>query len=989
MGRAVGSIRIVNWVRSRKVARRPPSGIGRGQSGVTLVELLIVVSLMAIVSGALAAGFVSIIRGSAKADEALTRSGEAQRIGEAWTRDVQSVEPEGVNSAVCESMDPANSTSNETFRVSFSWDSIAQSENASTVSRNATWVIKHVDGDRYSLVRRYCEDGLPVQERVLAKNLDGSGAAVGMLVRGPGSPANDFCPPDSGGVSRSCTIKVSGGYDYQLSVSRRTPNYSGNIAQLPPEAPTCVGYDARNKYINLYWNPPAIGMGQSAIVDYRVVLHQGSPTGPVVFDEIVPHTGIGQQMKKIDGLDNLVEHFAILRARNAQGFGDETYPICGPFTPEPTVPEKPTIQSVTTANDGSVTVTWSHNAEDGGSPLTSYSVWAFVDGTDPLNSSNLIGPVRPDPLNDGPGTSTVFTGLSNFVNYRFIVADHNTVGEGFRSDPSSMSMVYMNTVFVRSSNGVDNGSCGAISAPCKTINYALGRTGGMPNANVVLAGGMNYSRFSLTAGVTVIGGFAADFSSATCVCVSTVTDGAFTGSGSSARSAIDAYNLSAASVLKNLRVSRSAWGTGITTSGIDISNSPAGVLLDGVTLLAGGNGLDSTGIRSRNSSVTVANSNVNSGDTVGSGSSAYGIRALSGSNVNLQGSTVIATAGAPGAAPSGQATAGVQGATGGGGGNSGGDGNCGGGGGGAPATNGSWGRPGGAGGSGVCGNKAGNSGAAGTASGNGNGGGGGGSGSGNVVCVDADSGASGGGATNSSGNAAVGGAAGGFSHPTGDRYIPATAGSGNAGADGHGGGGGGAGGGHASGSWTACKDSDIGAGGGAGGQGGQRGEGGAGGSGGGGSYGVYAQGSTLTVDATSTITSGVGGSGGTGQQGGNGGSGGDGGSGGGRNGSDAGNGGRGGGGSGGGAGSGGGGGAGGPSISVYGTASTLNVDAAATLNRPASGASGGAGGLPGNAGPGGSGGNNGASSGGTRASGSQGSTGALCRVQTGTTCTKA
>lgn len=976
---------------------RRRSSVTREQSGATLIELMLVVAVLGVIMVPLGLVFTTMMRSSSAADDRFDRSGEAQRIGEAWTRDVQSVEPGGVNAQPdrdplgpqehCGTTDqsPSYSDTDELRRVTFNWDFVAQADGESTVSRTATWVIKGT-GDTRSLIRRYCEDLIPVQERVLAKNLDASSMPQEMLVRGPGSPTQDFCPADGDGVRRKCTIKVGGGYDYELTVTRRVPDYTtAVITQFAPGAPTGLSHDARYQYVNVYWTPPALGVGQTAVTMYRLAVRDGSATGTVIQTIDTPANGTGQQIKRVDGLTLGVQYFVSIRAMNTQGWGDESYPAYGPMIPVPTVPEPPTITSVSAGTNNSVTVNWTNNANDGGSPRTSWSVWAFKEGDDPNVPSNLIGPARPIP--DGPGTSgTVVSGLANFTRYRFIVADHNSAGEGFRSASSAAVMAYGNAVFVKNSSGSDSGSCGPIASPCKTVDHAQTRTGSMVSPTIALAGGETYSRFNLASQMVVQGGFSSDFSSAVGPGVSTINDGTGSGSGASGRSAISVYNLAGAATVKNVTISRSNAGAGTTTSGVDVLSSP-GLTLDGVTI-TGGNGADPTGIRIRGSNpVTIVNSSIASGSPVGAGMSAYGIRALSGSTANVTNSTFNASPGNTGSAASGQATSGTAGANGGGGGGVW-DGSCNGGGGGSAATNGSWGRAGGNGGSGECGNRRGNDGASGTGAGNGNGGGGGGNGSGNIVCSNADGGGSGGGATNNSGNASSGGAAGGITLPNGDVFGPVGAGSGNAGADGHGGGGAGAGGGHASGSWTSCNDSDRGGGGGAGGQGGQGGLGGAAGSGGGGSFAIYALGSTVNVTGSgSVITASVGGVGGLGQRGGNGGDGGNGGNGGTRqNNSDAGEGGRGGGGSGGGAGSGGGGGAAGPSISVYGRSSTINVTGGAALNRSASGASGGSGGVAGSPGSGGSGGNNGATAGGPAASGAPGASGLVCRVHNGSSC---
>lgn len=932
----------------------------RDQRGVTLMEMLLVVALLGILVVPLGFTFITMMKGSSESNDRFNRSGEAQRIGEVWTRDVQSVEPTGVNAAVCQSIDNSNNTANETTRVSFTWDSGAQSQGVSSVTRTSTWVLKQTGSQTYKLLRRYCEDGIPQEERVLAKDLRANGIAPGLLVKGPGSPANEFCPPDTDGARRQCTIKVAGGYDYSLTVTRRSPDFSGVTVPLPPEAPQCTGSDARNHYFNLYWVPAPQGSGQPAIIDYSVVVREGSQSGPVVKDFFQAANGVGQQMAKIDGLDNLVDYWVTLRARNTNGLGDETYPQCGPYQPAPTVPEEPTITSATANPDGTVTVVWTHNPEDGGSAISSWSIWAFKEGDDPSQSANLL-PVKTKQVGDADNQGT-YGGLTKFTRYQFIVADHNTVGEGFRSLPSQPVMVYDNAVFVRD-NGTDNATCGPVAAPCRTIGYAQGRTGGMTSPTVAVAVG-SYPRFSLASGMNIQGGFTTDFNSSAAgsPLVTTVNDGAYSGSmsGASNYSGIDALNINAVTTVKNLTVNRSAAPGGQTSTGIDIYGS-AGVAFTNVRV-AGGSGKDATGVRVRNnSSVGISGSSIESGTPTGAGSSAYGVRVLTGSNVTINGgSTVtaanVSTTGSPGANNTTTASGGCTGANGVAKNSSsvtGCDGSGHGGGGGASGSSGS----------------GGGTGSPGSASG-----GGGGSDGTNwgAWCTDPGGGGRGtnGGTPTTAGTGVS--ASGTASAAVSDLWSGAVGNSGGSGAKGNAGGGGGGGGGSGSNAWPARCGGNRGSSGGAGGGGGSGGAGGAGGFGGGGSFGVYISNATAVV-ADSVVTAGVGGTGGTGGKGGTGGAGGPGGSGGnsggGKNGGNGGDGGTGGAGQGG---QGGQGGEGGPSVAVFKAGSGTYTGSSVTLNRATSNNNGGAGGAGGSvSGP----------------TGLTGVGGKLCKTWIGATCT--
>lgn len=87
--------------------------------------------------------------------------------------------------------------------------------------------------------------------------------------------------------------------------------------------------------------------------------------------------------------------------------------------PMPVAPGAPTAVTATPGN-GSATVTWSAPDNDGGSPITSYTVKALTSGTAPAQTVAV----------DAPATSATVTGLSNGSPYTFTVAATNAVGTG-------------------------------------------------------------------------------------------------------------------------------------------------------------------------------------------------------------------------------------------------------------------------------------------------------------------------------------------------------------------------------------------------------------------------------------------------------------------------------------------------------------------------------------------------------------------------------
>lgn len=301
----------------------------RSQSGMSLIEILVGIVVMVVIVVPLSAAFVSMLRSSGAAQERFDRSGEIQKINEAWTRDVQSVDPRGVNTPAGQhcGINSATPPPDELHRVTFSYN---ESPNATGGARRVTWLLKG-SGTDVSLIRRECIGGGEPRERVLAKNLGRPGQAKSRIVRGPTSDPNEFCPPIvPGGPKMTCTIVVDGDFTYRLTVKRRVPDLDGAtvIPRVPPP-PIAGPHDERYEYLNVYWSPPVLSPDQPAVDMYQLYLYEGSPTGPVVRDvgDITP-SGSGLQMLRIDNLSLSKKYFVAVRARNIIGWGDlsDVYP---------------------------------------------------------------------------------------------------------------------------------------------------------------------------------------------------------------------------------------------------------------------------------------------------------------------------------------------------------------------------------------------------------------------------------------------------------------------------------------------------------------------------------------------------------------------------------------------------------------------------------------------------------------------------------------
>jgi PKD repeat protein len=500
------------------------------------------------------------------------------------------------------------------------------------------------------------------------------------------------------------------------------------------------------------------------------------------------------------------------------------------------------------------------------------------------------------------GSSTLANPTYTFANEGdFTVTLTVTDEEGVTATATRAITVLGEVSFV-STSGNDSNS-GTPTNPKRTIQGALTAAAANGQTELRVAGGA-YDSFNVVAGVNVVGGYDQSF-------VAGGTNGAttVTVTGAADSPAVTATGVSVPTTLRRLTLRP---GDGSTASG-------------------------STGVLVQSSSnVTLDQVDVDSGTPSAAGSSAYGVRVLTGSNVTITNSTITSKAGVAGT-NGGAGSAGAAGTNG----NSGvSGGNSGATGPGGAVTGSPSSRNGGAGGTGGGGCSSGCSTASGSAGGGGASGGAAGGGSTGGQ----------GGAGGAAGTATAAGTSGSATSAAGDLFDGADGANGSAGNAGAGGGGGGGGGG--SNNLFSSGSRREGGGGGGGGLGGAGGAAGTAGTSGGGSFGVFTHNASVTVTGTQVTTAngGLGGAGGAGGQGGAGGAGGAGGNAGSYNtGASAAGGGGAGGGAGGAGGAGGGAGSGGPSVGVYSTGSGQQIvsTTTATLGTAGAGGSGGSGGAGG------------------------------------------
>ncbi len=404
---------------------RAESTIGTG--GMTLVEVVVALTILAFIIGPLTMAFITGIRTTRSSEAKLTKTRAAQQIASLWTQDVQNVEPGGVNAeSTCPSTEAE--TGIEEQIVTFNWGSDTGSGRD---PGSASWVVTGI-GANSTLVRRVCQEGSPVVEQTVAEEFGQSGKSASDLVHGPdASKPKVFCPLDADGVGRSCTIVVSGTYAYSLKVDRRVPDRTAAIVPpTVPGAPVVTGAESRHTRVNATWTAPAVGSGQPPITGYRMFVatsEEGEPVGSADSNDLEG---------SVSGLTNGTPYWVRVQAKNEIGWGPSSAPF-GPVTPNPNTPEAPEIVSVS-AGDHAVTITWRPDPNDGGSPVTGWHLYAKPTGagsehaeivTDVTSVSG--GLLRADLPN-----------LWNGREYTMRLAGINTTGEGPDSGQSDAVTPY-------------------------------------------------------------------------------------------------------------------------------------------------------------------------------------------------------------------------------------------------------------------------------------------------------------------------------------------------------------------------------------------------------------------------------------------------------------------------------------------------------------------------------------------------------------------
>ncbi len=256
-----------------------------------------------------------------------------------------------------------------------------------------------------------------------APSFDGGNPISGYTV-----VSSDSTTPANGGESctwtagpLTCTVSgLTNGDAYTFTVSA-TNSVGVGVASSPsntvtpatvPDPPTIVSATPGNASATVTWTAPPSD-GGSAITAYTVVA--GDETTPANGGESCIWTA-GPLTCTVGGLTNGDAYIFAMSATNEVG-DSATSALFGPLTPA-ALPSAPlSVNGV--AGDGQVVLSWTPPAQDGGDPVTAYSVTPYI---------GFIA--QPVTTFTSPATTETITGLTDGTAYTFEVSATTDAGTG-------------------------------------------------------------------------------------------------------------------------------------------------------------------------------------------------------------------------------------------------------------------------------------------------------------------------------------------------------------------------------------------------------------------------------------------------------------------------------------------------------------------------------------------------------------------------------
>jgi hypothetical protein len=199
-----------------------------------------------------------------------------------------------------------------------------------------------------------------------------------------------------------------------IAITPSCQGRGGDFEPTTPTAPTNLTATPGNASVTLNWNPPASDGGREADV-YTL---QTRAVGTRNWLTLHPHGRCTPDTLTCGVATNLVNgqpYDFRVAAENEVGRGPWSSVIRATPGTTPTAPTNLTAAP----GDATVTLTWAAPSDDGGYPITSYTI----------HMTTGVGGTWMPILGEACGaTCTVVTGLTNATTYGFRIAAHNTLG---------------------------------------------------------------------------------------------------------------------------------------------------------------------------------------------------------------------------------------------------------------------------------------------------------------------------------------------------------------------------------------------------------------------------------------------------------------------------------------------------------------------------------------------------------------------------------
>ncbi len=228
----------------------------------------------------------------------------------------------------------------------------------------------------------------------------------------------------------------------------------GASSPVAPSAPQSLAATAGSGSVSLTWMPPATN-GGAAITGYNV--YRGTRAGGESAAPVA--TSITTTSFTDTGLVNGTTYFYTVAAVNSAGVSPQSNEVSAtPVLVQATVPSAP-LSLTARGGNGSVVLSWSVPASNGGSPITGYDVY---------RGTSAGGESATPVATKVSGTSFSDTGLVNGTTYFYTVAAVNAVGVSPQSGEASATP--QATVPSAPSGLVASGGNGSVALSWSTPN---------------------------------------------------------------------------------------------------------------------------------------------------------------------------------------------------------------------------------------------------------------------------------------------------------------------------------------------------------------------------------------------------------------------------------------------------------------------------------------------------------------------------------------